>query len=487
MRPGKAIVSLFLFACVSVASDWTRFRGPNGSGVTEAGPLPVVFGPESNVVWATDLPPGKSSPILTESRIFLTAREDDRLLTIALDRATGEELWRRAAPSRRTESMNRLNDEASPTPVTDGKNVFAFFGGYGLVAYSADGAELWTLPLGPFTNFHGMGASPILVDGKLVLVCDQDLGAYVMAVEPANGEILWKQSRPDFVHSFSTPVVHESVDGSREIIVPGSYRMTGYAVDGREIWRLDGLTYQVKSVPVVDGERLYFNGWAPGGEPAVRLELPPFDEVRERFDANRDSELTNEEIPAEWLPGNWEMHDRNKNGTMNARDWAHYRARRVSENACMAIRLGGRGNVTDSHMLWRHQKSLPDVSSPILYRGVLYLVRNGGIVTALEPASGRVLKQGRLREALEGFYASPVAGDGKVYMVSDAGKAVVLEAGSDWRILQTNDLQEDVYATPAIARGCLLIRTASRLYCFGESDGIAAVARDMGQSAAIGQ
>ena len=472
---GRIALALLCSACVAAASDWTRFRGPNGTGVAEVGPLPVVFGPDSNLAWETELPPGKSSPVVTDSKVFVTAWHGQQLLTIALDRETGRELWRRAAPARRTETMHRLNDEASPTPVTDGTNVYAFFGGYGLVAYDGEGSELWTLPLGPFTNFHGMGASPILADGKLVLVCDQDLDAYVIAVDPANGEILWRRPRPDFVHSFSTPVVHESGDGGREIIVPGSYRMMSYAPDGRELWRLDGLTYQVKSGPVVDGDRLFFNGWAPGGEPAVRLELPPFREMHERFDANGDLELTREEVPADWLPGNWEMHDRNKNGTMNERDWEHYRARRVSENSCMAVQLGGRGNVTETHTLWRHRKSLPDVASPLLYREVLYLVRNGGIVTALEPDSGKVLKQGRLREALEGFYASPVAGDGKVYMVSDAGKVVVIEAGRDWKVLQTNDLGEDVYATPALADGGLLIRTKTRLYCFRESGPVASV------------
>ena len=475
MSLGKPVSCLVAFACLASATEWTRFRGPNGSGVADEGALPVVFGPDSNVVWETELPPGKSSPILTDSKVFLTAHQGGELLTIALDRSTGRELWRRAAPSRRLERMHRLNDEAAPTPVTDGSNVYAFFGGYGLVAYDGEGIELWTLPLGPFTNYHGMGASPILADGKLFLVCDQDLESYLIAVDPANGEVLWKRQRPDSVHSFSTPVIHDAGAGSPEIIVPGSYRMTGYDLFGRERWRLDGLTYQVKSGPVVAGDRLYFSGWAVGGEPAVRLALPPFAEMRDRFDSNGDSELTRREIPEDWLPGNWEMHDRNKNGTMDARDWAHYRARRISENSCLAIRLGGRGDVTETHLLWRHQKSLPEVASPILYRGVLYLVRNGGIVTALEPASGRVLKQGRLREALEGFYSSPVAGDGKVYMVSDAGKAVVLEAGSEWKVLQTNDLKEDVYATPAIAEGHLLIRTKGRLYCFGVPGGIASI------------
>ncbi len=450
-----------------MASDWTRFRGPNGSGVADDGALPVRFGPGAGVLWATAVPAGKSSPVLTENRVFLTAHEQGELLTLAIDRVTGDVLWRRVAPSRRLETMNRLNDEASPTPVTDGTNVYAFFGGYGLVAYGPAGDELWNLPLDRFTNFHGMAASPILADGKLILICDQDLDAYAIAVDPASGEILWKTPRPDFVHSFSTPIVFQGAAGNTEIIVPGSYRMTSYAPDGRELWRLDGLTYQVKSVAVVDGERLFFNGWAPGGEPAVRLELPRFEEMQERFDSDGDAELTKQEVPEDWHPGSWEMHDRDKNGTLNARDWAHYRARRVSENSCMAIRLGGRGNLTRSSVLWRHQKSLPDVASPILYRGVLYLVRNGGIVTALDPVSGQVLKQGRLREALDGFYASPVAGDGKVYMVSDAGKAAVIAAGSDWKVLQTNDLGEAVYATPAIGDGCLYIRTATRLYCFG--------------------
>lgn len=484
MQLMKVLMPALLGTGLLMASDWTRFRGPNGSGVSETGPLPVVFGPGTNILWETELPLGKSSPVLTEDRVFLTAHEDGKLLTLAFDRRTGREVWRRTAPSRRLESMHRLNDEASPTPVTDGSNVYAFFAGYGLVAYGPEGDELWTLPLGPFTNFHGMGASPILVDGKLILVCDQDLDAYVIALDPANGEILWKRSRPDFVHSFSTPVVFDAGEGGVEIVVPGSYRMTSYSTAGDEIWRLDGLTYQVKSGPVIRGDRLFFNGWAPGGEPAVRLELPPFEEMRERFDANGDSELTKQEIPGDWLPGNWEMHDRNKNGTMNARDWAHYRARRVSENACMAIKLGGRGNVTDSHMLWRHQKSLPDVSSPVLYRGILYLVRNGGIVTALDPTTGEVLKQGRLRDALEGYYASPVAGDGKVYMVSDAGRAVVIEAGADWKVLQTNDLAEDVYATPAIGSGCLYVRTASRLYCFGLQDRAASDSDGLGLLAA---
>lgn len=469
MRIGLVLAWGLLASTLAADSGWKRFRGPNGAGVSEDGRLPVSFGPDTNVVWEAPMPRGKSSPVLSDGRVFLTAHEGGQLLTIALDQSTGRELWRRAAPSRRLERMHRLNDEAAPTPVTDGSNVYAFFGGYGLVSYDRDGVERWTLPLGPFTNYHGMGASPILVDGKLIMVCDQDLESYLLAVDPSDGEILWKRQRPDFVHSFSTPVVHRTEDNGPVIVVPGSYRMTGYSPAGVELWRLDGLTYQVKSGPVVDGDRLFFSGWAVGSEPVSRLELPAWDEVRERFDSNGDDELGRSELREDWHPRNWEMHDRNKNGTMDARDWSHYRARRISENSCIAVRLGGSGDVTRSNLLWRYQKSLPEVASPVLYRGVLYLVRNGGIVTALDPGTGSVLKQGRLRDALDGFYASPVAGDGKVYMTSDAGRVAVVAAGSDWRVLRTNDLEEDVYATPAIAGGRLFIRTATRLYCFGET------------------
>ena len=120
------------------------------------------------------------------------------------------------------------------------------------------------------------------------------------------------------MHSFSTPVVFHPPDRDPEIIVPGSYRMTGYALDGRELWRVDGLTYQVKSGAVLDGGRLFFNGWAPGAEPAVRLQLPGFDKMQERFDSDGDAELTPPAILEDWHPGNCEMHDRDKDGTLNA-------------------------------------------------------------------------------------------------------------------------------------------------------------------------
>ena len=466
---GCPVATLLLAVQLLAGDGWDRFRGPNGAGVSETEGLPVHFGPGRNVVWQTELPRGKSSPVLTDDRIYLTAHEDGKLLTLALDRASGKILWRQAAPSRRLEKMNTLNDEAAATPVTDGENVYVFFGGYGLLSYGPDGRRRWAHPMGPFTNFHGMGASPILADGKVLMVCDQDRDAYVIALNQDDGQVVWKVERPEMVHSFSTPLIHRPENGPSELVVPGSYQMVSYAVDsGRRLWRARGLTYQVKSAAVSAGGMVYFNGWAPGGMPSRRLVLPDFDAMLASHDADQDGFLSKEEIPEAWFPGNWTMQDLDKDDRFDRRDWFYYQSRRTSSNSTIAIRLGGRGDVTDTHILWRHRKSLPDVPSVLLYDGVLYLVKNGGIVTTLDPSTGKVLRQGRLPEAVDEYYSSPVAGDGKVYMISREGKVSVLQAGSKWKVLATNDLGQEVFATPAIADGRIYIRTADTLYCFAK-------------------
>lgn len=456
-----------LLTSLGVAADWPRFRGPNGSGVADGAQLPPAIGPAANVVWSAAMPTGKSSPALTADRIYLTAHEGGKLLTLALDRADGRLLWRREAPSRRLEKMHRLNDEASASPVTDGENVYVFFGGFGLLSYGPDGAERWRLPLGPFTNFHGMGASPLLVDGKLVMICDQDQGAFVIALDKDTGDVSWRVERPEMVHSFSTPAVYRGDGGEAEVIVAGSYRMVAYAVDtGQESWRWRGLTYQVKSVPVVVGDRIFFNGWAPGGEPAVRLVLPPFEEALQRLDADGDHRLSKEEVPQNWHPSNWDMQDLGKDGVFDAKDWKYYSQRRTSSNSTLAIQLGGRGDITESHLLWLTRKGMPDVPGVLVYRDTLYLIKNGGILTTLDPDTGAVLSQGRVRDAIDNYYASPVAGDGKIYLASEKGIVTVLDVAT-LEALSTSDFAEAVYATPAIGDGRIYLRTETRLYCFG--------------------
>ncbi len=463
------MIAALLLAAAAATLEWPQFRGPNASGVSPASGLPVEFGPDKNIIWKVALPPGNSSPVLTADRIFLTAYEGNQLLTFCLDRASGKILWRRQVMAGREEKLNKLNDRASPTPVTDGTNVYVFFGDFGLVSYGPDGNERWRMPLGPFTNLHGMAASPILAEGKLIQVCDQDAGSYLLALDPATGRALWKIPRPESTHGFSTPILHRGTSGPPELIVPGAYQITAYSLDtGEKLWWVRGSTWQVKSAPVIGEGVLYFNGWAPGGDPGEQFELPPFAEVVRDHDVNRDGRLGRQELPKPFQPtGSWEAIDLDDDGLLDERDWGFFRARRAARNSVVAVRLGGRGDLTPSNVLWRYGKSLPDVACPLLYGKALYLARTGGILTTLDPATGEVIKQGRLTGALEGYYSSPVGADGKVYLASQGGKVVVLKAGGQWEILAVNELDAECYATPAVAGGRLYIRTRQTLYCFG--------------------
>src|SRR5262245_27857367 len=158
----------FLLFIALLGADWPRFRGPNGSGVADPSPAPAQFGPTENVVWKIPLPSGHSSPILSQTRVFLTAFDNGKLYTYAIDRATGKVLWRNECPRDRAEPLDKRNNPASPSPVTDGVNVYVFFGDYGLISYTGDdGRERWRKRLGPFYNVYGMGASPILVGDKV--------------------------------------------------------------------------------------------------------------------------------------------------------------------------------------------------------------------------------------------------------------------------------------------------------------------------------
>jgi outer membrane protein assembly factor BamB len=414
---------------------------------------------------------GKSSPILVGDRIFLTASEGDDLITICLSRATGKVQWKRSVRASRREAQHPLNHRAAPTPVTDGKSVFAFFADFGLVAYDFEGKQLWQLPLGPFNSQHGIVASPVYAGGKVILVCDQDTGAYILAVDADSGRIAWKTPR-DVINGYSTPIVHNPAHGPAQVIAPGSYQLTAYSiVDGEPLWFVRGLTCQPKSAPTISGDTLYFNGWTPGNDAGEQVELPAFAEVTAAADANHDGKLSQTELPQPWQPtGTWRAVDLDRDGFLNEREWTFFRTRRASRNGILAVKLGGSGDVTDTHVLWRYEKSLPDVPSPLVYNGVVFLFRNGGIATTLNAQTGKLLKQARLTGAMEDYYASPVGVDGKVYIASEHGNVVVLRAAGDWEILAINEFDADIYATPAIGDGKMYIRTHNALYAIGASN-----------------
>jgi outer membrane protein assembly factor BamB len=453
------------------SEDWLQFRGPNSAGVSDNRNLPVEFGPSKNLVWKTAMPPGFSSPVLVGDHIYLTAVDNEKLFTLCLDRATGKINWRREIPRTRTGELHKANGPASPSPTSDGKNVFIFFYDFGLVSYGPDGNELWRTPLGPFNNPFGLGASPVLVDNTLLISCDQESGSFFLAVDKNTGKMRWRVERPEFTRGFSTPVIYRPPDGPPQALLAGSYQLTSYSVDtGKAIWWVGGLTWQLKPTPVLGKGVVYVQNWAGGSDTGQQEDLPPFEEVLSRLDKNHDSKLSKEEINDPKILKSWREVDLDDDGVLDQRDWKFYRSRRAAHNGLIAFRLGGQGDMTEKSLLWRYEKSLPNVPSPLFYKDVLYMLKEGGIFTSLDPATGKVLKQARLLGALGDYFSSPVAADDKIYAISEEGKAVVIKPGAEWEILAVNDLADSCKATPAIADSRMYIRTHGALYCFAKRD-----------------
>ena len=449
----------------TTSNDWLQFRGPNGSGVAEGVALPAEFGANKNLAWKTAVPFARSSPVVTADRVFLTASEGDKLITLALDRKTGKILWRRDVARARHMTIYRANDPASPSPVSDGKNVFAFFAELGLIAYGPNGTERWRLPLGPFNSFYGMGGSPVLVGNTLVMVCDQRANSFIIAVDARNGKVLWKKERANF-EGYSTPAIYRPKDGPAQVIVLGSNTLDAYSLDkGERLWWVSKVGAYPKGVPVLGANMVYVVG--EGGDAPF---FPPYEDSLKKYDKDKDQRIHREEMKAEaemvehfgWL-------DANNDGYVDQAEYDFVRNSTVSGHGLTAVRLGGKGDLTMTNVAWSMKKSYPNIPAPLVYRGVMYLMKEGGILSSVDPVTGEVLKMGRTPEALEDYYASPVAADGKVFLLSASGKVTVLKAGAQWEILAVNDVADEAWATPAIAGNNLYIRTRNALHSFGQS------------------
>lgn len=473
------VAILFVSSSTSFASDeWSQFRGPNGTGVSETKGLPTEFGPNKNVVWKTELPPGHSSPVLTRDRIFVTAHSKDKLFVISLDRQTGKILWQKEAPRANAGRLQNVNGPASPSPVTDGTNVYVFFQDFGLISYDPEGKERWKLKLGPFNMFYGFGASPILVDDKVILPVDQDSPAsYLIAVDKNSGKLRWKVERPIVISGYSTPIVYKPAQGPKQIIVPESFQLSAYSVeDGKRVWWVRGLACEMKSIASHDSEYLYINGWGfPQNQPGRQVKTTTWEEGLAAYDKDKDQLIAKTEITAaagtadmdKMLKSAFEAFDMNRDEKLNARDWEVFQAMMASENGLLAIKMGGKGDQTANAIRWRYTKPVPQVPSTLLYHGVLYMINDSGILLSFDPASGNVIKQGRLHGAIDKYFSSPVAADDKVYLIGQGGQVSVLKAAGDWQVLAVNELDDECYATPAIADGRIYIRTRSALYSFG--------------------
>ena len=468
----KTILFLLTYAAAHVvgntlAADNKYFRSDGGVG-SGVGSLPDHLEAAPALRWRVPLDPGHSTPILHGGRVFLTTwrAESKELATVALDQQTGQLLWRSPLVPEKIEQTHPLGSPATGTVACDGQRVFAFFGSAGLFCYDLVGHKLWTQRLGPFRDEYGAGSSPILWEGKVILNQDHDVDSFLIALDCLSGRILWKTARPDAVRSYSTPMVW-SQGGQPEILVAGSLQLTAYnPINGERLWWINGLARIVIPTPLASGPFIYMASWAPGGDSAKRLELDPWAAALGKWDKNNDGKLTKAEIEDREVLERFNRMDLDEDGALNQQEWERHAAVfHRAQNAMLALKPGGRGELPESVVVWKHGRGVPYVATPVLDHGILWMVKEGGIVTKLDAASGRLLQEERV-PGFGNYFASPVAGDGKIYFASEPGTVSVLAAEHDWRLISSRDFHEKIYATPALAPGRLYLRTQQALYCF---------------------
>ena len=465
------LVALVVFASSLsmsyAASDWPQFRGPNCAGVSEDGKPPVHFGQASNVLWKAKVPSGVSSPCMVKDRVFVTAFEDGKLLTLGFDARTGKSLWKQVAPAQRIEATHKVGSPASATPASDGERVYSYFGSYGVIAYDLDGKEQWRKPLEIGMVINGSGTSPVLLKDRLVINCDQQESSFLIALNPKNGKELWRIQRPGFPSSYTTPILW-SRDGRDEVVLVGSVRTIAYDLkDGKEIWSVRGTEgISVAPSPVIGDGRLIVMSRAFGGS-----RIPTSSEFLAQSDKDGDGKVSRDEAPGYLREhGGFIATDRDKDGHISPVEWDALRDLiGRGEHGIFAMRAPGkndRGDLTESHVTWKHKKGSAPVASPLLYQGRIYVVQDGGRVSCYEEKSGKILFEQERLNADGDYFASPIAANGRVYFASSSGTVTVIKAGDALNIEARNELDDPIYGTPAIVGRDFFVRGANHLWAF---------------------
>lgn len=453
-------------------SEVKYFRSDLGMPESGAGSLPDDLAKPEALLWRVPLDPGQSSPTVCKGSIFLTTYRSatKELATIALDGTTGAVLWKKNAPARHIEVFHpQMGSAAVATPACDGSRLYVFFGSCGLLCYDLQGKTQWEHPLGPFRDEYGAGSSPMLIDDKVVLCQDHDTDSFLIALDRATGKTLWRVPRPDAVRSYSTPAIWTH-DGRTDLLVAGALELTGYdPATGQRRWWTHGLARIVIPVPVPFGQMVYMASWAPGGDAAKRLTLDSWPAALAKWDKNKDGRLARDEIDDQEVLNRFTRMDLNESGDLDQQEWdRHAAVFRQAQNALLALKPSANGELPQGDLLWKYQRGIPYVSTPLLLHGRLWLVKDGGIVTQVDAATGQRLQEERL-PGPGGYYASPVAGDGKIYFASEQGVVTVLADQKDWKVVSSRNFREKIYATPTFESGRLYLRTDDALYSFSKA------------------
>jgi outer membrane protein assembly factor BamB len=470
MNVSMLLLIAFALAAILPAADWPAFRGPNGSGVAADDRAPADLTLEKGLAWKVALPGGLSSPIVVRSRVFLTGSEGVDRIVVALDAATGKEAWKRTFPRTREETAREPNSHSTPSMGSDGDNVYAYFHDFALMSFTFDGKERWRVPLGPFNSLYGLASSLTVAEGSVFLWTDLLEESVLRAYDASSGRVRWSaMQRPQTLGGYATPIVYRPPNGPAQLVVVGSGEAVGYQIaTGERLWWTSCLTAFAAASPVLAGDMLYVS----------TAKEPPqsWDRVA-KFDVNNDGRIPIDQIPQDnplnvvWKRIFVSIDKRvgNGDGVLTREEWDKNEATIAASGGLTALSLAGKADLSEN-VRWRYTKAIPYYSSPLIYRGVLYTVKDGGIVSAFDPADGKVHKVGRLPDATAEFYASPVAGDGRLFFVNVDGKLIAARAGVDWEPLTSTELGEKVMASPALAGGRLFVRGDKHLFCFGQRD-----------------
>ncbi len=488
----RCLTMIFCFTAGPLhAADWPQFRGPNCTGVsTEQKRLPAEFSSTKNVHWTADVGDGIGCPVVAAGRVFTSGMIDNQTLCLfALEADTGKELWRKTWSTPGLMEIHKTNSHASTTPAADADRVYFYFKTLGMIALDAKTGEvLWQRPLPkPFFVFKwGAGMSPVLYKDKVLFCQDDDLYPALYALDTQTGQILWQDDRLEMAVNYSHPVICRTEQGD-ELIVAGTGKLIGYDPGtGERLWHAKTLLRNIKTTPVCVGDTIYISLQSGG---IANQWLASVDRAET---GNSDGKLTKAEmqafvgetkIPEAFYQRTFDRGDKNQDGVLEGAEFdeaflfpdnfagATFEAENPADEYILAVRGGGRGDVTETNVLWKHPTKHTDhIVSPLVRDGRMLLVKSGGITTSFQTSTGEPLRKPTRIPNASDHFASPIYGDGKIFIAGHNGRVVVLEDSPQYKVLSRNDMQESILGTPAISDGRLILRTRTKLFSIGDKD-----------------
>ena len=471
-----------------VLADWPQFRGPNGAGVSADLGAPIEFGPGNNELWRVPCPEGHSSPCIVGDRIFLTTydAESNELAVVCHDRTTGAVRWRHPIAATQIEKGHPSFSPASSTPAADAEFVVAYFGSVGLVCLDHDGVRVWELPLPLAKSYGGNAISPIIVGDRVILYRGNHTDHFLVSLDRRTGQEQWKVELPErFTRSMACtgiPVVHGELLLLHSVNSVQAFKLE----DGERVWRAPAAT-TATSTPVLAGNELIVATWNQTGEPALTPVPPSFEDLIKTHDEDNDQQLTKQELPrlmvfhrsegtdapANGMPLFFGWVDQDKDGKIVQDEWNEYLRKAEASRAefvkhgILAIPVDSEGPLVPEQFRNLEQQAIPEVPSPVFRDGLIYFVKNGGILTCVDHESGKRVYRKRTGGKAT-HYASPIIAGDAIYCIAGDGDISVIRCGRKFERLALNSIGERIYATPAVVDGKIYIRTHQHLIAFGK-------------------